>query len=88
MLLALAPVARLSGGLTAGVLIPVVGLAVLLVTTAALLRRPWAYLLGSVLQVAVLACGLITPAMFIVGGAYGLVWIYALHLRRTITGET
>lgn len=87
VLLALAPVARLGGGLTAVRLTAFVALAALLFLAAGLLRHSWAYVLGSVLQVAVLACGLLTPAMLVVGAAYGLVWIYALRLRRTVAGE-
>jgi len=85
VLLALAPVAKLGGGLTAARGTALVTLSVLLILTAGLLRRPWAYLLGSVLQLAVCAAGLLTPAMFVVGGVFGLVWIYALWLRRTIS---
>ncbi len=84
VLLALAPVAKLGGGLTAGRAAALVALSVLLIATAGLLRRPWAYILGSVLQLAVLAAGLLTPAMFVVGVAFGLVWIYVLRLRRTV----
>lgn len=87
VLLALAPIAKLGGGLTAGKVAALVALCVLLVLTAGLLRRPWAYLLGSVLQMAVLAAGLLTPGLFVIGIAFGLVWIYVLHLRRTVAGR-
>lgn len=84
VLLALAPIAKLSGGLTGPRLAALVVLSVLLILTAGLLRRPWAYFLGSALQLAVLAAGLINPGMFVVGVVFGLVWIYVLHLRRTV----
>jgi len=84
VLLALAPIAKLGGGLTPGRVTALVALAVLLITTAGVLRRAGAYLLGGVLQVAVLAAGLLTPAMFVVGIAFGLVWSYVLRLRRTV----
>ena len=85
VLLALAPIAKL-GGLTPPRLSALLALSVLLFATAGLLRRPWAYVVGSVLQLAVLAAGFVTPAMFVLGVAFGLVWIYVLRLRRTITG--
>jgi len=87
VLLALAPVAKLGGGLTAGRLVALVALAVLLIVSAGLLRRRWAYGLGSMLQVAVLAAGLLTGAMFVVGGAFGLVWLYVLRLRSSVAGR-
>lgn len=86
VLFALAPVARLGGGLTAGRLTALIGLAVLLFATAALLRRPWGYLAGGILQLAVLVAGLLTAAMFVVGIGFGLVWLYVLRLRRTVAG--
>lgn len=84
VLLALAPIAKLSGGLTATKVAAIVALSVFLILTAGLLRRPWAYLLGGILQLAVLAAGLLTPGMYVIGVAFGLVWIYVLHLRRTV----
>ncbi|MGB9376523.1 MAG: DUF4233 domain-containing protein [Mycobacteriales bacterium] len=84
VLLALAPVAKLGGGLAAGRLAALVALAALLVAGAGLMRRRWGYVFGSVLQVTVIASGLVTPAMYVIGAAFGLVWIYVLHLRRTV----
>jgi len=87
VLLALAPIARLGGGLTPWRLAAVVFLAVLLIATSGLMRRRWAYTLGSVLQVAVIAAGLLTTAMFVVGTAFALVWLYVLWLRATLLGN-
>ncbi len=87
VLLALAPIAKVGGGLTAPRLAALLGLSALLFGTAGLLRRRWAYALGSALQVAVLTAGLLTAAMFVVGAAFGLVWIYVLRLRRTVAGR-
>ncbi len=86
VLLALAPIAKLGGGLTPWRATAVIALALLLITTAGLLRRRWAYALGSVLQVAVVAAGLLTTAMFFVGIAFALVWLYVLRLRTTVAG--
>lgn len=84
VLLALAPIAKLAGGLTPLRAIAMIALAVLLLVTAGLLRRRWAYPLGSVLQVAAIAAGLLTGAMFFVGIAFALVWVYVLRLRVTV----
>lgn len=84
VLLSLAPVAKLGGGLGGGRLAALIALSVLLFVTSGLLRRPFAYGLGSLLQVAVLAAGFLTGAMFVVGGAFGLVWLYVLRLRATV----
>jgi hypothetical protein len=86
VLLALAPIAKLGGGLTPGRAAAVISLALLLIATAGLLRRPWAFVLGSLLQVAVIAAGLLTAAMFFVGIAFALVWLYVLRLRTTVAG--
>jgi hypothetical protein len=86
VLLALAPLARLGGGLTPWRATAMVSLAALLITTAGLMRRRWAYVLGSLLQVAVLTAGLLNTAMFFVGIAFTLVWLYVLRLRTTVAG--
>jgi len=53
-------------------------IALLCVLTAGLLGRPGGYVLGSVLQVVVVATGLIVPAMFVVGGIFAALWVTAL----------
>jgi hypothetical protein len=87
VLLSLAPVAKLGGGLTAGRLAALAVLAVLCLVAAGLMRRPWAYQLGSLLQVAVLAAGFLTAGMFVIGVAFGAVWVYVLRLRATVSGR-
>jgi Protein of unknown function (DUF4233) len=60
------------------------GLGVLCLVTPGLLRRPWGYGLGSVLQVAVIACGLIVPAMAFLGVVFAALWVAALRLGRRV----
>jgi hypothetical protein len=48
--------------------------------TAGLLRARWAYVLGSVLQVALIALGFAVPAMFFLGALFAALWIVALLL--------
>lgn len=63
------------------------GLGLALVLTAGLLRWRAGYLVGSVLQVGVLAIGLAVPMMFFVGGIFVLLWIVALRLGGRIDRE-
>lgn len=58
--------------------------AVACVVAAALLRHRWGYVLGSVLQVVVIAAGLVVPAMFFLGAVFAGLWFFALHLGRKV----
>jgi hypothetical protein len=63
------------------------GLAVACFVTAGLLRHPAGYVLGSVLQVAVVASGFWVPAMFFLGGVFAVLWYLALRLGRRAEAE-
>ncbi len=63
------------------------GLAVLCVLVAGMLRRESAYALGHVLQVAAIALGLLAPLMFVIGGIFALLWGTAYGLGRRIESE-
>jgi len=65
--------------LTAGL-----GLALVAVVTAGLLRHRWAYALGWAVQAGALALGFVTAAMFVVGVLFGGLWVLALVLERRI----
>lgn len=65
-------------------LVLLLGLAALMVVTSGMLRRRWGLAVGSVLQLALLACGLITTAMFALGAVFGLIWVYELRLRNEL----
>lgn len=69
-------------GLTVGL-----GLAVLCVVAAGGLGRGWGYWLGSAIQVAALGLGFVIPMMFILGGAFALLWFGAIGLGRKIERE-
>lgn len=62
-------------------------LALSLVLMSGMLRHPVGYVVGSVLQVAVLACGFVVPMMFGVGGVFVLMWVVALRLGARIDRE-
>jgi hypothetical protein len=63
------------------------GLAVLCVLVAGMLRRESAYVLGHALQVGAVALGFLAPLMFVVGGIFALLWGTAYGLGRKIENE-
>jgi hypothetical protein len=64
-----------------------IGLAVVLVAAAALVRRPWGIGLGSGLQVAVLATGGLIATMFLVAALFIAVWLRILMFRHEVVGS-
>ncbi|WP_255560932.1 DUF4233 domain-containing protein [Mumia sp. zg.B53] len=61
-----------------------VGLAALALVTAGLLRFPWAYALGWLVQVGAVAMGFLLPIAFFVGGVFAAIWATAWVLGRRI----
>ncbi len=66
---ALPPVVALGGG---AVLVAV------LLATIALLRFPWAYVIGWILQVLLVASGFLNPVMFVIGALFAGMWVYSM----------
>jgi hypothetical protein len=62
-------------------------LAVAMVVAAGLQRRPWGLGLALGLQAAMIACGLLVPALGVMGGVFALVWGGLLMLRRDLAGK-
>jgi hypothetical protein len=56
------------------------GLALACLVCVALLRTPVGYVLGTLLQVAVLAAGFWVPVMFFLGLVFAGLWVIALRL--------
>ena len=68
-----------AAGVTGGVL------AVAALVIAGLVGRPgqgWALVAGTVLQVAVIATGVVVPAMYALGAIFGALWLTAIWLGR------
>ena len=86
LLLAIQPIRVVGGDLGGPALAAVVTLAVLAALLAGLMRRPWAWQAGTVLQGLLLLSGLLHWALFALGVIFALVWAYALHVRRVILG--
>ncbi len=63
-----------------------IGLAVVLVAAAGLLRRPWGIGVGSVLQLVFTATGFMITTMFVVGALFLAIWLRLLMLRHEIVG--
>lgn len=64
-----------------------VGLAVACLLLAGMLRAPWAYAAGYVIQVAAIGLGFVIPMMFLLGGIFAALWAAADHLGRKIERE-
>lgn len=63
------------------------GLVVLCVVSAALLRSRVGYVLGTLVQVLLVALGLVVPMMIVVGVVFGVLWLVALRLGGQIDVE-
>jgi hypothetical protein len=86
LLLAIQPIRLLGGHLSGAAVGVILGLAVLAVVLAGLLRRRWAWHAATVLQVLLLLAGFLHWSLAALGVVFGLVWAYVLHIRRSILG--
>lgn len=64
-----------------------VGLAVVCLLLAGMLRAEWAYSLGWAVQVAAIGLGFVIPLMFVLGGIFALLWGSAYFLGLKIERE-
>jgi hypothetical protein len=79
-------IAQEGAGLTGFRLAYLLVLAVLLILAGGLQRRSRGLVIGTVLQVPVLLTGLFNGVMWIVGGAFVLIWLYLLQVRKDLLG--
>lgn len=86
LLLALRPVDVLGGGISPLALGTIGGLAVACLGVCGLLRRPWGWQVGTVLQVAITLTGVFQWAMFVLGAIFLALWLAVLRLRVTVAG--
>jgi hypothetical protein len=88
LLLAIQPI-RLLGGVLPGLgVAAVIALALLCFVLAGLLRRSWAWHIGTILQVLVIAAGLFQWGIAVIGVAFLALWLYVLHVRSSVLGGT
>ncbi|TMR88599.1 DUF4233 domain-containing protein [Nonomuraea basaltis] len=83
------PVAIGVGGVSPALAVTAgIGLAVLCVVVAGLLKRPFGYIAGSVVQVLAICTGFLVPAMFFLGAIFTALWITAIIVARRVEGAT
>ena len=71
-----------------GTALPVgLGLALLCLVAAGMLRSPVGYWLGHAIQVAAIALGFVVPFMFVLGPIFALLWGTAYGVGRKIERE-
>ena len=62
-------------------------LAVLCILTAGSLRKPWAYVVGHLIQLGAIAMGFLVPIMFFIGAMFTALWLGAYFLGRRIEAD-
>ncbi|HEY3925340.1 MAG TPA: DUF4233 domain-containing protein [Acidothermaceae bacterium] len=62
-------------------------LAVGCIVIAGMIRRPWAYVAGGVLQALAIACGIVVPVMFVIGGIFAVLWVVCIRLGDAALGR-
>jgi hypothetical protein len=80
-------IAQSGDGLTGFRLTYLLVLAVVLILAAGVQRRPQGVVVGTVLQVALLVTGLFSSVMWLVAGAFVLIWLYLLQVRKELLGS-
>ena len=80
-------IAQDAEGLTGGRLAYLLALAVVLILAAGVQRRPWGVLGGTGLQVPLLLTGLFNNVLWFVAGAFVLIWLYLLQVRKELLGS-
>ncbi|MFX0595153.1 DUF4233 domain-containing protein [Melissospora conviva] len=84
LLLAIQPMRALGVELTGVTIGVIVALALAAVVIIAMLKRPWAWHAGTVLQVLLILAGFLHWSLAGVGIMFGLLWAYVLHVRKVI----
>jgi hypothetical protein len=80
-------IAQSGPGLSGGRLAFLLALAVVLILAAGVQRRSWGLIAGTVLQVPLLLTGLLNSVMWFLGGAFVLIWLYLLQVRKDLIGS-
>ncbi|MCW2878304.1 MAG: hypothetical protein JWQ95_2404 [Sphaerisporangium sp.] len=65
-----------------------IGLALACVVVTGMLKRPFAYIAGSVVQVLAIATGFLVPMMFFLGVIFAALWVTAIFVARRVEGVT
>lgn len=65
-----------------------IGLALACVVVTGMLKRPFAYIAGSVVQVLAIATGFLVPMMFFLGVIFAALWVTAIFVARRVERVT
>jgi hypothetical protein len=84
LLLAIAPLAKVGGRHGGAAIALVAVLSVVAFVLIRLLRHGWAWRAGAVVPIGLLAGGLLHGSLYVLGALFGLLWVYVLHVRRTV----
>jgi len=57
-------------------------LAVLILLTAGLMKKRTGWYLGSIWQIALIAYGVVVPAMYFLGALFAVLWVSAFYIGR------
>ena len=88
LLLAIQPMRVLGVRLTGAAIGTIIGLAVLCILLAGMLRRDWSWYAGFVIQGLLIVAGFIFHiSLTILGVLFLLLWIYVVSVRRTVLGN-
>ena len=71
------------GHVPVGGVVYLLAVGALLVVAAGVLRRPHGLAIGTVVQIPVIAAGVVTWPMYVVGAIFAGIWVYYLRLWRT-----
>ena len=82
--LALLVLPKFGSGATGAGIAAIGGVALALLLASGVQRRSWGLGVALGLQVAVLLCGFLVPALVVIGIVFGLVWGGLLFLRRDV----
>ena len=80
-------IAQTGDGLTGARLTYLLVLTLVLILASGLQRRPQGVVVGTALQVPLLLTGLLSGVMWFVAGAFVLIWLYLLQVRRELLGS-
>jgi hypothetical protein len=80
-------IAQAEGGLGGGRLTYLLVLAIVLILASGIQRRAFGVLVGTALQVPLLLTGLFNSVMWFVAGAFVLIWLYLLQVRKELLGS-
>ncbi len=80
-------IAQTGAGLTGVRLTLLLVLSLVLILAAGVQRRPRGLYIGTALQVPLLLTGLFNSVMWFVAGAFVLIWLYLLQVRKELLGS-